>query len=108
MVISKVKDRGQVSKLMKDFSIDDGEAEAISLAFQENIPIVATDDRNAIRACKMLKIDFVTTIAILLRAFEKKLIDEEKAVIKLQKLQSIGRYSKAIIDDAEKRLRGGV
>jgi predicted nucleic acid-binding protein len=105
--ISKVKNNRQIKKLMDDFNIDTGEAEAIILAIQEGARIVATDDRNAIRACKLLKISFVTAIAILVRAFEKDLMDRDESLIKLRKLQSIGRYSKAIIEDARRQLKGG-
>lgn len=35
--------------------------------------------------------------AVLIRAYEKKLITEDEAVIKLQKLDSIARYSRHII-----------
>ncbi len=104
----KVKSTKQIKKLMEDFSIDLGEAEALLLALQEKANIVATDDRNAIRACKMLNIDSVTAIAILLRSFEKNLIDRDDTLIKLKKLESIGRYSKAIINDAEQKIRGDV
>lgn len=106
--ILKIKKRKLTIKLMSDFNIDEGEAEAISLALQEKINIIATDDRNAIRACKVLKIEFITAISVLLRAHEKGLIDKDIALVKLQKLASIGRYSKSIIADAEKHLRGGV
>jgi len=106
--ILKTKNKRQSDKLMLDFNIDQGEAEAISLAVQENMHFIATDDRNAIRACKMLKIEFITAMAILIRAFEKQLIDKNEAILKLQKLRYIGRYSKAIIVDAEKQIKGGV
>ena len=92
---------------MDDFHINGGEAEAVSLALQEKALIVATDDRNAIRACKMLKIDFTTAIAILIRTVEKKLIDRDEAIIKLQKLEVIARYSRAIMKDARERIEGG-
>ncbi|WP_333652683.1 hypothetical protein [Dissulfurispira sp.] len=105
--ILKVKNKKQPDKLMSDFNIDKGEAEAISLAIQENIHFIATDDRNAIRACKMLKIEFITAIALLIRAYEKKLIDIDEALAKLQKLKSTGRYSESIIIDAERHLKGG-
>jgi len=105
--VLKVKDSKIVKKLMNDFHINGGEAEAVSLALQEKAPIVATDDRNAIRACKMLKIDFTTAIAILIRTFEKNLIDKEEAIIKLQKLEVIARYSRAIMEDARERIEGG-
>src|SRR5574337_30407 len=105
--VLKIRNVTQIKKLMEDFTIDQGEAEAITLALKEGINVIATDDRNAIRACKMLKINFVTAIAILVRAFEKNLIDRDSAFIKLQKLQAVGRYSKAILKDATKQLKGG-
>ena len=101
-----VKDSKIVKRLMDDFHINGGEAEAVSLALQEKASIVGTDDRNAIRACKMLKIDFTTAIAILIRTFEKNLIDKDEAIIKLQKLEVIARYSRAIMDDARERIEG--
>lgn len=103
----KVRNRRQIKKLMEDFNIDEGEAEALTLAIQEGADMVATDDRNAIRACKLLNIDFVTAIAVLVRATEKSLISRDDAVIKLQKLQSVGRYSKEIIDNAVRQIKGG-
>jgi len=94
-------------KLMEDFHIDVREAEAVGLALQEKASIVATDDRNAIRACKMLGVNFTTAIAILIRAFEKNLLEKDEALIKLQKLESVARYNRAIIEDARKRIEGG-
>jgi predicted nucleic acid-binding protein len=104
----KVRDKRQIKKLMKDFSIDLGEAEVLLLALQEGANIVATDDRNAIRACKMLKLDFATAVCFLIRSFEKGLIEKNEALLKLQKLQSIGRYSRAIIENATEQIKGGV
>ncbi len=105
--VVKIRNVTQTRKLMEDFTIDQGEAEAITLARKEGVNVIATDDRNAIRACKMLKIHFVTAIAILVRAFEKNLIDRESAFIKVHKLQAVGRYSKAILKDATKQLKEG-
>lgn len=68
--------------------------------------MVAADDRNAIRACRLLKIEFITAIAILIRAAEKEL-NKGEAVLKLEKLETIGRYKKAIIADARKNIKGG-
>ena len=98
---------GAVKKLMEDFNIEAGEAEALFLAIQEGATAIATDDRNAIRASKFLKLEFITAIAVLIRAFEKGLLNRSFAVIKLQKLQSVGRYSKAIIDDAMRQIKEG-
>lgn len=105
--VLKTKNRRNKSKIMEDFNIDEGEAESLMLAIQEGAHLIATDDRNAIRACKLLKIDFVTAIAFLIRAFEKGLISRDEALIKLKKLHSIGRYRDEIIDDALTKIKGG-
>ncbi len=105
--IVKVKSAALVKKLMEDFSIDVGEAEAITLASEEKAGVVATDDRNAIRACKLLKLEFVTAVSFLVRAVEKGMISRDEGIIKLDKLQSIGRYSRQIVDDAARQIRGG-
>lgn len=105
--VSKVKADKAVRKIMNDFHIDAGEAEAIILALYEKASLVATDDRNAIRACKVLKLDFTTAVAILIRAFEKNLIDKAEALIKIQKLESVARYNRAIIEEARKLIEGG-
>ena len=105
--VLKVKNKNQTGKLANDFNLDDGEAEAILLAIQEGADLVATDDRNAIRACKLLKISFAGTITFLIRAYEKKLIHQDRALLKLNQLRFIGRYSKKIIENAEILLKGG-
>ncbi|MBI5343870.1 MAG: hypothetical protein HZB83_00775 [Deltaproteobacteria bacterium] len=105
--VLEVNDKSLPQKLMEDFNIDLGEAEAIALALRKKGAVVATDDRNAIRACKLLKIDFITAISILIRAVEKRLLSKNEAVLKLEKLESIGRYKKPIIADARRRIKGG-
>jgi len=98
--VLSVKDNRQIDKIIRDFNIDRGEAEALTIALQERASLIATDDRNAIRACKLLNLDFTTAIAVLIRSFEKKIIDRNEALLKLQKLQSNGRYKRSIIEDA--------
>lgn len=105
--VLKVKKSKAVKKLMEDFNIDQGEAEVLILAVQEKATMVATDDGNAIKACKLLKMNFTTAMAFLIRAFEKNLIDQSEALSKLQRLISVGRYSRKIIEDATKRIKGG-
>jgi predicted nucleic acid-binding protein len=106
--VQKVKNKKDLIKLMEDFNIDLGETEAIAIAVSDKNNVLATDDRNAIRACKILKIDFVTSISILIRAFEKGLLEKEEALIKLQNLQLIGRFKKEIIENAIKQISGEV
>jgi predicted nucleic acid-binding protein len=105
--VAKIKNTALAQKFSEDFNIDAGEAEALVLAIEKKAPIVATDDRNAIRACKILKLDFITAVAVPIRVVEKGLIEKDEGLVKLQKLQSVGRYSKAIIKDAEQQIQGG-
>ena len=99
------KNPRQKRKLMDDFNIDEGEAEALLLALQSGAKLFATDDRNAIRASKLLKIDFVTAVGFLIRALEKELISGDEALIKLKKLQRIARYSNAILADSKQKIK---
>lgn len=106
VLVLRVKNAPLSRKLMEDFRIDWGEADALALALQEKDSLVATDDRNAIRACKLLKLDFTTAIAILVRSAEKGLLAKEEAFLKLERLASIGRYKATIIGDARKGIAG--
>jgi predicted nucleic acid-binding protein len=105
--ILTAKNPRQKRKLMADFNIDKGEAEALLLAIQTGAKAIATDDRNAIRASKLLKIDFITAIGFLVRAYEKQLVDRDEALTKLQSLQAVARYSNTILKDAKNKIEGG-
>lgn len=107
ITVVKVKNTSLRKKLMEDFTIDAGESEALTLALEHKSGIMATDDRNAIRACKMLKLEFITAITVLVRAVEKGMIDKDEGLVKLKKLQTVGRYSKTIIEDAARLIKGG-
>ena len=100
------KNQRQKRKLMVDFNIDEGEAEALLLALQKEAELIAADDRNATRAAKLLKIDFVTAIGFLIRAAEKKLIKRDEALLKLAKLRVFGRYSLPIVENAKNKIKG--
>jgi len=105
--VLKVKNKRLVDSLIADFNLDIGEAEAIILTEQEKLSIVATDDRNAMKACKILHLNFVTAMGIVIRMYEKKLISKDDINFKIEKLISFGRYSKKIVNDVLEQLRGG-
>ena len=104
--VLRAKDKKLVRKLMEDFNIDEGEAETLTLAMEKKASLVATDDKNAIRACKIMRLDFTTAIAVLVRACERNLIQADEALFKLQKLQSFARYKKTIIETARNQIEG--
>lgn len=104
--VLKVKDKKLVVKLQDDFSLGKGEAEAIALGVSEGAKLVATDDKNGINACKLLRLPFTTAAGILIRSLEMELIKRSDALEKLERLAHYGRYKSSIIQDARVRLEG--
>lgn len=101
-----VANKEAVDRLCRDFKIHTGEAESLALALRRKMPL-AVDDLLTIKACKILNVSFTTAIHFLISISEKGKISRDIATIKLEKLSLYGRYNKRIIDDAEKRLKGG-
>jgi len=102
--VISVRNRKLVAKLQADFSLGQGEAEAIALAFNERVRIIGIDDKNGINACRLLGIAFTTAIGILLRSREKGLLDRAAALAGLAALAEYGRYKNSIIEDARVKL----
>jgi predicted nucleic acid-binding protein len=91
-------------KLMQDFSIAKGEAEALVLSLEKKTALFAVDDKNAIKASKILKIPFTTAISILVRLVEKGVVDISRASEILERLAAYGRYKNTTIREAKERL----
>lgn len=104
--VASVTKKESAEKLCRDFKIHIGEAEALALALKRNLPI-AVDDLPSIKACKILNHKFTTAIHFLINVSENGKINEDMAFVKLEKLSLYGRYSKRILEDATKRLKGG-
>ena len=104
--VKRVKEPGLVKRLMEDFRLDEGEAEALDMARGE-LAILATDDGPTIKGCKVLGVEFATALHFLIRARERGVVDTEIALAKLEKLKAYGRYEPRIIEDARHRLMGG-
>jgi predicted nucleic acid-binding protein len=104
MRVVAVKNRKLVSKLSADFGLGRGEAEALALALKEKAQLVGIDDKNGINACKLLGIGFTTAVGILVRSYEKGLLNRSGALAKLSALTGYGRYKISIIEDARLRL----
>jgi predicted nucleic acid-binding protein len=80
------------------------EAQALALDREGDDAIVATDDRNAIRACKALRIGFVTSLGILVRSVEKDLLSPEDANRILDRLVIYGRLRKDVVEEARRQI----
>jgi predicted nucleic acid-binding protein len=105
--IEKTGTKRTINKLCRDFKIHPGEAEALYLAMKKGYPL-AVDDGPTIKACKILNISFTTAIHFLIKMAEGKKMDRQMAVVKLEKLSFYGRYNRRIIENALKRLEGGI
>ena len=106
----EVKEAGlkrAIPKLCNDFKIQPGEAEALHLAMEEGCTL-AVDDGPTIKACKILDIRFTTAIHFLFKVVEAGKMDREMAMVKLERLSFYGRYNKRIIENALKRIEGGI
>lgn len=102
--VQPLKDKRLYMKLLADFPLGKGEAEALALAVSQTARLFATDDKRAIQASKLLKVPFTTALAILARMYEKGLLEKQEARAKLEALRKHGRYKKEIIEDAKSRL----
>jgi len=104
IVVHALKERGVYGKILADFPLGKGEAEALALAISHKAKLLLTDDKKAIQAAKLLKIPFATAIGILVRMHEKGLLEKKEAHLKLEALRQHGRYKREIIEDAKSRL----
>ncbi|MBI2359701.1 MAG: hypothetical protein HYV04_12510 [Deltaproteobacteria bacterium] len=91
-------------QIQADFGLEAGEAAALLLAKENDQPL-GTDDGPAIKAAKIMGIPFFTAIHVLSELHEKGRMDEKAALVKLDILQKVGRYSIQILEDARKRIR---
>ena len=91
-------------QIQVDFGLEAGEAAALLLAKENDQPL-GTDDGPAIKAAKIMGIPFFTAIHVLAELHEKGRIEEKAALVKLDMLQQVGRYSIQILEDARKRIR---
>ncbi len=102
--VTALKETKIYRKFFKDFGLGQGETEALALAYSEKAKLIATDDRRAILACRLLKIPYVTAIDIIIRMYQKGVVKKEEAHLKLDALARYGRYKPAILLDAKTKL----
>lgn len=99
--------RSLYDKIVKDFNLGKGEAEAITLCIELKSGIV-TDDKKAINACKVLKIRFATAPRILIQLYKKNIFTKIEVNSIMENLQKFGRYSDIIINKIKEDLKWDV
>lgn len=100
----KVSDKELCYRIANDFNLGRGEAEAIVLCIELKSGMI-TDDKKAINACKILKIEFGTVLGLIAQFYRKNFIALTEAKSITKKLKKIGRYSSEIMDQFEGNLR---
>jgi predicted nucleic acid-binding protein len=103
-ILVKAPNRSVTKRLLSDFGLDLGEAAALAVALDTPDVVVATDDRRAINACKVLRLPFVTAITVLTRLRGKEMLSRDQAARKLAILIREGRYSKTIVAAVRRNL----
>jgi len=106
IVVKEVRNAEAIKKIQMDFRIEAGEAEALWLARKLKCPI-AVDDGPTIKACKIMNQRFTTAIHFLLNLAGQNRLELPMALAKLEKLSNYGRYSREIIENATRHLKGG-
>lgn len=99
-----VSNRKLYNKILKDFNLGKGEAEAITLCIELKLGIV-TDDKKAINACRILKIKFTTVPRLIVEFYKRNFVKEDEINSIIKKLQKFGRYSNEIINRLNEDLK---
>jgi predicted nucleic acid-binding protein len=103
--VEEVQEAKVFGRLGLDFRLGAGEAAALALALDKGeSAIVATDDRSAIRACKVLRLRFVTSLGILSRAVERGLLTRDAGIRYLERLRVYGRFKEELIDEVLRQI----
>lgn len=104
IIVKEVRE-SELKIILHNFRLDSGEAAVYVLYKKGGYTAILTDDGELIKLCKLENIPFLCSLAIVVRLYEKRLITKEEAMEKLEKLNTVGRYSKEIYEYFKKEVR---
>ena len=90
----------------RDFALGKGEASAVILAKARGL-LLGIDDKQGIRACKVLGIRFTTTLAVIMRFYEKGILNADQTIAKIEKLRTYGWYQAGLLEKVLMEIKGG-
>ena len=64
-----------------------------------------TDDKKAMNACKVLRIEFTTAPNLLVMLYNKKLIKKNEADLYLSRFEKFGRYTNKVLQKIKEDLK---
>lgn len=88
--------KSNTSKILKEFRIHKGEAEAYILYNECEAEAILTDDGELIKLCNLFETPFINALAVITHMFEKGKLTHTEACEYLKKLNDYGRYSKEV------------
>lgn len=102
ITVLAVEDRKQIGQLLSDFKMQKGEAEAVALCIERKATLLGADDREALKACRVYGIPFVTALAFAIVLATENRMSKEELELAVSKLEKLGFYSKEIMEYARK------
>ena len=98
ITLKLIKDKKIIIKKANQFNIQRGEADAVALYWQEKANALITDDDNIRKKRILLNIGVIGTPAIILKLYNKGIIDELKIRESISELRKIGWFNNSILD----------
>jgi len=95
--VKRVHDKSLLKKA-EEFNVQNGEAEALALYWQDEADYLATDDDNVRKKAVLLSLRLIGTPAIMLKLYKANAIGKDKFLESTQGLRTIGWFSSAVID----------
>lgn len=96
--VKKIENISEKTKLMEDFNIHEGEAEAILLYLMEKANLLGTDDFQSIKVCKIFNIRYFSTLGFLQICYSRNILAKNSILLKYNKLNEIGWYNDELIN----------
>ncbi len=104
IIIREISDTTTREKLMTDFNIHLGEAEALVLYFEIKGELLGTDEGKIIDICKIFHIPFFSCLSFILFGIEKNLLPKDQGLTKLHALRKYGWYATTLLDEVELKI----
>ncbi len=92
------------NKIEKLFNLRGGELEVVTLAFGKKHTIL-TDDKKCLNAAKAMKIDFITSLDMVVAMYRKGAIGKETARECVNGLEEYGWYTKDLIKSYQEMIK---
>ena len=105
IIVKKIKKSSEKTKLMEDFNIYEGEAEAILLYMMEKANLLGTDDFQSIKVCKIFNIRYFSTLSFLQICYSRNKLTKNSVLSKYNKLNEIGWYNDELINYFKNKIK---